>query len=109
MDGVSEVGVEDINIASVPSHFNSVSDRPFHTGRSRFILLGNRRIKLFGDRIDDLRMFDGHYDGVTQIVIALDVCRYADLMENVRDGHLKFMVNAVDLASVKHGFLSAYA
>ena len=52
-------------------------------------MLGNGGIELLGDRIDNIRIVDRHHDRFPQVVITLDMRRYADLMDDIGDDHFK--------------------
>ena len=55
-------------------------------------LLGNTGIHDLGDRADRLHVADCHHDGLSQILIALDVGRDADLMDDLGHAQLKVQV-----------------
>ena len=85
LDGVAEVGVERIDVASVPCNFDGVSDRTLHAARSGGILFGNRRVEDLCHRVDDVRILDREHDGGAEILVAFDVGGDADLVDDLRD------------------------
>ena len=83
-DGVAKESLEGIQIAPVPGHFNGMPDGPFYPGGRGLEGLGHLRIEHLGDGIDDIHVIDGDDDGLPQVLIALDVGRHADFMDNAR-------------------------
>ena len=53
------------------------------------MLLGYGGIQPLRDRIDDPVILDRHKNGIPQILIPLDMCRYADLVDDLRHLHLQ--------------------
>ena len=47
--------------------------------------LGDRRVQNLGDRIDNTAVADGHQDGCTKILVALNVRGHTDLMNDLGD------------------------
>jgi hypothetical protein len=44
LDSVAKVGIEGINVASVPSYLNGVADGSFHTGCGGLVLFRHGRV-----------------------------------------------------------------
>ena len=63
------------------------------------MVLGDRGIQLLGDRIDDVRILDRQNDGLSEIMVTFNMCRNANLMDNLR--HHQFQVRL--LALPHHG------
>ena len=82
MDGIAKVAVQGIHIAAVPGDFNSVADGALHAGSRGGVALGDFRVKALGYSVDIVMVAHGQQNGVAQELIALDVRRYADLMQN---------------------------
>ena len=87
VDGIAEVGVQHVHVAPVPSHFNGMADGAFHPGTGGVILFGHIGVKLFGHSVDDFRVLHCHQDGVSQVVIAFNVGRHANLVEDLCNLH----------------------
>ena len=51
LDRVAEIGIQGVNVASVPSNLDRVTDRALNTGRGSLVVLRNRRIKHLRHRI----------------------------------------------------------
>ena len=73
------------HITAIPSDFDRMANGAFHTGARGLVLLCHTRVKLFCHRIDNLRVFDGHDDGIPKIVVSLNVGWHANLMQDLRD------------------------
>ena len=50
-DSIAEKSLQSIQIASVPCHFNSMSDGTLHSGRGSLECLGDLRVQYLGDGI----------------------------------------------------------
>ena len=85
VDGVAEVAVEGIHIAPVPCHLDGVADGALHPAGGGIVFLGDLRLETLGDGVDVLRLIHGEQDGIPQELIAFDVGRDADLVQNVGD------------------------
>lgn len=48
-DGIAEVFLQGIHIASVPCHLDGMTDGSFHSGRGGCVLLGNGRVQNLGN------------------------------------------------------------
>ena len=75
MDGVAEVAVQGIHIATVPCHLDGVADGPLHTAGGGAVFLGDLRVETLGDGVDVLRLVHGEQDGIPQELVALDMGR----------------------------------
>lgn len=93
LDGVAKIGVEGVHVAAIPSDFDSMADGTLHTGGGGLVLLGYRGIENLGHRVDDVAVLNGHKNGGSQILIALDMRGDADLMNDL--GHLRFNVGGL--------------
>ena len=80
LDGVAEVGVEGIDVAPVPRDLDGVTDGTLDAACGGLIFLCDRGVENFGDTVDYIRVLDGQEDRGAEILVALDVCRYAYLM-----------------------------
>ena len=85
VNGITEIRIQNIHITAIPSDFDRMANGAFHTGARGLVLLCHTRIKLFCHRIDNLRVFDGHDDGIPKIVVSLNVGRHANLVQDLRD------------------------
>ena len=59
-----------------------MADGPLHPGGRSAEALGHLGVENLGDRVDDVDVIHGDEDGLPQILIALDVGRYAHLMDD---------------------------
>ena len=101
VDFDAENVVDVLDFASVPSNFDCMAYRSLDFRGRGLISCGDAGVELFGDRIDDFRRFDGHFDGFTQELITFDMCRYADGNEKVCDALVQSFVFAhVDLRAL---------
>ena len=76
MDGVAEVAVQGIHIATVPCHLDGVADGPLYPAGGGAVFLGDLRVQALGDGVDVLRLVHGEQDGIPQELVALDVRRH---------------------------------
>ena len=60
-------------------------DGTFHTGWCRCVCLCNRRIELLRDGIEDIHILYCHQDRAAQILVSLDMCWHAYLMNDFRN------------------------
>ena len=88
MDGVAEIAVQGVYVAPVPGHFDGVADGPLHPAGGGVVPLGDVRVQALGHGVDILGVLHGHQDGLPQVLVALDVGRHADLVQDLGDGHL---------------------
>ena len=65
-----------------------MADGAFHTRGRGVVVLGHAGIKLLGHSVDDIGRAHRHQNGITEIVVSLDMGRNADLVQNLR--HLDF-------------------
>ena len=73
-------------VAAVPCNVDRMAHRAFYAGRRGGELFRHRRIKHFRYPGGGVRVADREENPFTQILITLDMRRYADLVENVGDG-----------------------
>ena len=85
MNGVAEVGVQGLHVPTVPRHFNGMADGALYAAGCGLIFFGNGRVKNFGDGVDNLAVVDGQQNGGAQILVALDMRRNTDLMDDLGD------------------------
>lgn len=71
-----------VDIATGPGDFNRVTDGAFYAGRRGLELLGNSRIQRLGDGTKYLNVVIDHGDGFTQVLVAFDMRRDADFMND---------------------------
>ena len=62
-----------------------MADGPLYPAGGGAVFLGDLRVQALGDGVDVLRLVHGEQDGIPQELVAFDVGRDADLMQNVRD------------------------
>ena len=65
-----------------------MADGTLHAAGGGHVALGNLRIKAFCDGIDVAVVRDGQQDGIAQELIALDVGRHTDLVQDLGDRQL---------------------
>ena len=75
VDGVAEVAVQSVHIATVPRHLDGMADGALHTAGRRSVFLGDFRVQAFGHSVDIFRLVHGEQDGIPQELVALDVGR----------------------------------
>ncbi len=74
------------NVAwQIGCHLDGVADGPLYPAGGGAVFLGDLRVQALGDGVDVLRLVHGEQDGIPQELVAFDVGRDADLMQNVRD------------------------
>ena len=105
LDGVAEVGVEHLHVASVPRDLDRVTDGALHPRRRRVILFRDGGVELLGHGVDDLRLLDGKDDGVAQIMVALDMGGDSYLVQDLRHLQLEAAAVKTDLPDAAFGFL----
>ena len=76
MDGIAEVAVEGVHIATVPCHLDGVADGALHAAGGGAVFLGDFRVQALGHGVDVLRFVHGEQDGIPQELVALDVGRH---------------------------------
>ena len=75
VDGVAEVAVQGIHIATVPCHLDGVADGPLYPAGGGAVFLGDLRGETLGGGVDVLRLVHGEQDGIPQELVAFDVGR----------------------------------
>ena len=75
MDGITEVAVEGVHIATVPCHLDGVADGALHPAGGGAVFLGDFRVQTLGHGVDVLRLVHGEQDGIPQELVALDMGR----------------------------------
>lgn len=82
---VPKVLLQDIQVTSVPGHFDSVADSPFHPAGGGVEGLGNRRVQNLGDSLDQGLVLHTQDNCLTQVVVTLDVSRDTDVVDDLGD------------------------
>jgi hypothetical protein len=58
LNGISEISVEGIHVAAIPSDFNGVTDGALHAAGSGLILLCYGRVEDLCYRVDDVAILE---------------------------------------------------
>ena len=69
MDGVAEVAVQGVHIATVPCHLDGVADGALYPAGGGAVFLGDLRVQALGDGVDVLRLVHGEQDGIPQELV----------------------------------------
>ena len=93
-DGVAEELLERLNISAVPCDLYGMANRALDARGSSVVALRNLRVEHLGHGIYHVHILDGEDDRLAQILIALYMCRHADLMDYIRDDRFKLRVVA---------------
>ena len=88
VDGVAEVAVQSVHIAAVPGDLDGMADSTFDAAGRGTVALGDFRVETLGHGVDVLVVGGGKQDGIPQELVALDVGRHADLVQDLGDGKL---------------------
>ena len=88
VDGVTEVAVQSVHIAAVPGDLDGMADSTFDAAGRGTVALGDFRVETLGHGVDVLVVGGGKQDGIPQELVALDVGRHADLVQDLGDGKL---------------------
>ena len=64
MDGIAEIGVENIHVSPIPGDLDRVPDGALHPRGGGPVLLGDGGIQALRNRVDDLLVFNRHEDRV---------------------------------------------
>ena len=88
MDGVAKIAVQRVYIASVPRHLYGMANGTLYAAGGGEISLGDLRIQALGNSVDVLGLIHREQNGIAQKLIALDVRRNADLVQNFRNRKL---------------------
>ena len=105
-DRIAEEFLQHLNVTPVPGYLYGVPNCPLHPGGRGAEFLCHRGIEHLRHRVDHFHVVDGQYDGLPQILVALDVRRYADLVDDLRDLCFQILVTTVVDRSEKRRFLS---
>ena len=98
LDGVAEVAVQHLYVASVPRHLDRVAYRSFDARGSRFVFLRDSGVELLCHGVDDLGLLDGQDDGVTQIMVAFDMGGDSYLVQDLCHLQLETVAVKADLS-----------
>lgn len=82
---VAEEALQRLQVAAVPRDLDGVADGALDARGRRGERLGHLRIEHLGDGVDNIHVIDGNQDRLPEILIALDVRRDADLMNDRGD------------------------
>ena len=82
-----------------------MADGALDAGGGGLIFLCDGRIEDLGHTVDDIRVANGHENGGAEVLIAFDVGRHADLVDDL--GHLGFDVGSTVAATRDSPLLSA--
>ena len=85
VDGVAEQVADRLDVATRPGDLDGVADGAFDTGRGRLEFLGDGRVQRLGNGAEDLDVVVYHRDRFAQILVALDVRRNADFVDDAGD------------------------
>ena len=83
--GVAEEALQRLQVAAVPRDLDGVADGALDARGRRGERLGHLRIEHLGDGVDNIHVIDGNQDRLPEILIALDVRRDADLVNDRGD------------------------
>ena len=84
-DCIAEKSLQGIQIPSVPGYFDGVSDSTFDSAGGGLKCFGYLGIQYFCDGVDDVHIVYRNDDGLSQILVALDMGGDADLMDDSGD------------------------
>ena len=68
-----------------------MTDRAFHTTRRGAVHSCDRRIQLLRHCAEQIHIGDDQRNGIANVLIAFDMCRNADLMDQVRNIHFQII------------------
>ena len=88
MDGIAEIAVQGVHIAAIPSDLDGVADGAFYPAGGGRVALGDLRVQALGHGVDIAVVGGGQQNRIAQKLVALDVRRNADLMQNFGHGQL---------------------
>lgn len=81
---VSKVLLQGFQVAPIPCYLNGVANGPLHPAGSGGKAPCHLRVQYLGDGVDDVHVVHRQQNGLPQILIAFDMGRYADLMNDGR-------------------------
>ena len=84
-DGVAEEPLQGVQITPIPGYLDGVADGPLYPGWGGAEGFGHLGVEHLGDGIDHVHVVHRDDDGLPQILVALDVGRDADLMDDAGD------------------------
>ena len=73
MDGIAEIAVEGVHVATVPRHLDGVADGALHAAGGGAVFLGDFRVQTLGHGVDILWLVHGEQDSIPQELVALDM------------------------------------
>ena len=88
IDGVAEQRINRIHLPAVPCNLNRMANGAFHTAGCGVAFLCDGGIQFLRDIIQHIHIVDTHDDCLAHVMIAANMCRHADFMQNIR--HLCF-------------------
>ena len=90
IDCVAEQCINRIHLPAVPCNLNRMANGAFHTARCGVAFFCDGGIQLLRDIIQHIHIVNTHDDCLAHVMIAANMCRHADFMQNIR--HLRFQV-----------------
>ena len=84
-DGIAEKSLQRIQVASVPGHFNCVTDSTLDSAGGGLECFCYLRIQYFGDGIDDVHVIYRNDDGFPQVLVAFDMGGNTDFVDDAGD------------------------
>jgi len=89
VNGIAEEGVQYLHVSSVPRYLYCMAYGALHTGGGSVIFTGNGGVESFCHLVYYLIVVCDHDYRGTQILIALDMRRHTDLVNDFRNVRLK--------------------
>ena len=90
LNGIPEEGIQHLQVASVPCHFDGMAYRTLNARCGGAVQLGDRRIKHFCNGIDDVNIVDDHYYGAAQVSVSFYMGGHSYLVDDLC--HLGFEI-----------------
>ena len=81
-DSIAEIFLEGLKIAPVPCYLDGMADGPLHPAGRGAESFGHLGVEDLGHRVDDVHILHRDDDGLPQILVALDMGRDADLVDD---------------------------
>ena len=92
LNGVAEIGIEGIDVASIPRDLDGMANGTLYAARGRLVFLCDRRVEHLCNAVDHIAVANGQQNRRAEILISLDVRRNADLMYYF--GDLRFYIGS---------------
>lgn len=81
----AEYLIDVVDAAPCPGNFDRMTDSALYFAGAGVEMLGDAGVQVFGDPVDDIRIFHHHFNGFPQEMIALDVRRNSDGNKHTAD------------------------